>query len=269
MKVQVVSDLHLEFDDVVIPNGGADVLVLSGDIMTANNIGAKTRDSVSDSKLFNRYRGFFDRVSAEFENVVYVAGNHEFYGSTYEKALETLHNFSASYSNVHFLECDFVDIGDTRFVGATLWTDIRRGDPMYKMYAKDGMNDYHYTRVKGDGTYRKMQPSDTIQMHMRSLSKICDYVREHSKCVVVTHHAPSHGSVEPHRVGSPLTPCYYSDLDLLIEDRPSIKLWTHGHIHSYSDYKVGATRVVANPRGYTKYEPKARTWVGNEAIIEI
>jgi Icc-related predicted phosphoesterase len=27
-------------------------------------------------------------------------------------------------------------------------------------------------------------------------------------------------------------------------------LWIHGHIHTSSDYVIGGTRVVANPRGY-------------------
>ena len=269
MRIQVVSDLHLEFDDVVIPNGGADVLVLSGDIATAKSIGEKTKDSVSDGKLFNRYRDFFSRVSGDFKNVVYVPGNHEFYGSTYEIALRNLINFCASYGNVHLLDNSSVDIDDTRFVGATLWTDIYRGNPLYKQYAKDGMNDYHSIRVLGSGTYRKMRPEDTIERHIRSLSTICDKVREHDKCVVVTHHAPSVHSVQPHWLGHALTPCYYSDLDLLIADRPSIKLWTHGHIHDPSDYMIEGCRVVANPRGYTKYEPRARTWQGTEAIIEI
>lgn len=269
MRIQVVSDLHLEFDDVVIPNGGADVLVLSGDIATAKSLGEKTKDSVSDGKLFMRYRDFFTRVSRDFAHVVYVAGNHEFYGSTYETGLRSLRNFCASFDNVYFLDDAHIDIEDTRFIGATLWTDVNRGNPLYKQYAKDGMNDYHSIRVEASGTYRKMKPDDTIERHIRSLSYICDRVREHDKCVVATHHAPTAKSVQPEWVGHALTPCYYSDLDFLIMDRPAIKLWTHGHIHASSDYMVEGCRVVANPRGYVKYEPRARTWQGIEAIIEI
>jgi len=37
-------------------------------------------------------------------------------------------------------------------------------------------------------------------------------------------------------------------------DRPQIKLWTHGHMHNASDYMIGETRVVCNPRGYVGYE---------------
>ena len=41
-------------------------------------------------------------------------------------------------------------------------------------------------------------------------------------------------------------------------DRPQIKLWTHGHMHNVSDYLVDETRVVCNPRGYIKYEQRAK-----------
>jgi hypothetical protein len=50
---------------------------------------------------------------------------------------------------------------------------------------------------------------------------------------------------------------YSSSLDEFIEQRPQIKLWTHGHTHEDFDYMVGETRIVCNPRGYIKYEPRA------------
>ena len=39
MKIQIVSDLHLEFSDINIKNGpDADVLILSGDIFVAEDL---------------------------------------------------------------------------------------------------------------------------------------------------------------------------------------------------------------------------------------
>jgi Icc-related predicted phosphoesterase len=69
--------------------------------------------------------------------------------------------------------------------------------------------------------------------------------------IVVTHHAPHPKSVGPDFVGDKLNPLYASDLEELILDlKPA--LWCHGHMHSSSDYMIGDTRVVANPRGYSK-----------------
>jgi hypothetical protein len=53
---------------------------------------------------------------------------------------------------------------------------------------------------------------------------------------------------------------YSSDLDEFIEERPHIKLWTHGHTHHVFDYMIGETRVVCNPRGYVGHEERADEW---------
>ena len=50
---------------------------------------------------------------------------------------------------------------------------------------------------------------------------------------------------------------FHSDLSEFILDRPQIRLWVHGHMHNVSDYMLGTTRVVCNPRGYTGHESRA------------
>ena len=67
--------------------------------------------------------------------------------------------------------------------------------------------------------------------------------------VVITHFAPSPASIAPQFVGSPLNACFVSDLEAHIL-RWQPRLWLHGHVHHSCDYWLGATRVVANPRGY-------------------
>jgi len=93
MKIQLVSDLHLEFSDINIQNCGADVLILSGDIMVAQDLHdhpepANTSDQrvIANStglskrqQTAQRFRDFLKRCSFQFPHVVYVAGNHEFY----------------------------------------------------------------------------------------------------------------------------------------------------------------------------------------------
>lgn len=46
---------------------------------------------------------------------------------------------------------------------------------------------------------------------------------------------------------------YASNLEALIEARGPA-LWVHGHIHTSSDFRIGATRIVCNPRGYPGIE---------------
>lgn len=67
------------------------------------------------------------------------------------------------------------------------------------------------------------------------------------------HHFPSPRSVLPKYAGSPLNQfflgCRTLELEQLILDRKPA-LWIHGHGHDSQDYRIGATRVVCNPRGY-------------------
>lgn len=267
MKIQVVSDLHLEFADIELKNWGCDVLVLSGDIMLADRLDRRVD---SNSVLYQRFRGFMDRVSRDFKHIVYVAGNHEFYGSKWQKALDILHDFCAQYPNVYFLEreCKFIDgIG---FIGSTLWTSMNKGDPLTLHATHSMMNDYRAI-TNDDKGFRKLRPADTVERHRESLGYIKQVVAEpgDKRFVVVGHHAPSFASISDEcRDQSLMNGAYASDLFDFIFDRPQIALWTHGHIHERDDYWIGTTRVVCNPRGYVGHEPHAQYWDGN-CIVEI
>ena len=248
MKIKVVSDLHLEFKTIDIPNHeGADVLVLSGDIFVAEGF----------SKLkYSYFREFLNDVSRDYEDVVYVAGNHEFYQGKWNKTLEILVDECARFPNVYFLENKSKVIDGVTFVGGTLWTDMNRGDPITIMEAERAMNDYRLIRKELNG-YNRLSPTDTMVRHRRTLKYIQDEVdsKKTDRYVVVGHHSPSPLSCHPDYVKEYyLNGCYHSDLSETILDRPQIKLWTHGHTHHPWDYMIGETRVVCNPRGYVGYE---------------
>lgn len=53
----------------------------------------------------------------------------------------------------------------------------------------------------------------------------------------------------PRYAGDPLNAFFLCDMEALIEERKP-HWWIHGHTHEPCDYRLGATRVVANPRGY-------------------
>jgi predicted phosphodiesterase len=265
MKIKLVSDLHLEFSDVVIPNDeGCDVLILSGDIMTAQDLHDHPEESINPlvplgtrQQAATRFRDFLRRVSIAFPNVIYVAGNHEFYHGKFPDAIQYLKAECARHSNIHFLEMDTKEIGDVTFVGSTLWTDMNRGDPLTLHAIGDMMNDYHIVRNSEQG-YTKLRPAHTMSRHRKSLEYIKTVIEldPAKKYVVVGHHAPSKLSVKPKYQGEHImNGAYSSDLSEFILDHPQIKLWTHGHTHDCFDYMLGSTRVVCNPRGYEGYEP--------------
>jgi Icc-related predicted phosphoesterase len=263
MKIKLVSDLHLEFSDITIPNNeNADVLILSGDIMVAEDLydipvpepyaPGGMREFQSKIKRVGQWREFLKRVSNDFPHVIYIAGNHEFYHGKWMRTLDVLHEECAKFPNVYFLECESKKIDDVTFIGGTLWTDMNKGDPLTLHAVRDMMNDFRIIRKEHDG-YTKLKPVDTVVRHKRMLQYIRSVVAEKhdEKFVVVGHHAPSKMSThENYKNEYLMNGAYSSDLSEFIMDHPQIKLWTHGHTHHPFDYVVGETRIVCNPRGY-------------------
>lgn len=247
MKIQIVSDLHLEFSDIDIQNTeGADVLILSGDILIAEKV------LKPESDLGGRFRNFLKRCSLNFPHVIYIAGNHEFYGGYWKKSLDKLREVCDQYANIYFLERDTKVIDDVVFVGGTLWTDLNKGDPLTLHSVRDMMNDYRAITDDALG-YTKLKPAETAKRHKDTVDYIKFVVQENKdkKIVVVGHHSPSFQSChEMYRSDTLMNGAYHSSLEDIMLDYPNIKLWTHGHTHHCFDYMIGETRVVCNPRGY-------------------
>ena len=55
-----------------------------------------------------KFRAFFDIVTKIFKNVIYVTGNHEYHRITYGDIL--INQGVYPYSNVYFLQNDFIDL---------------------------------------------------------------------------------------------------------------------------------------------------------------
>lgn len=267
MKIKLVSDLHLEFSDFVVPKDDCDVLILAGDILLADYV--KRSD---DSDYGQRFRAFIDRCANDFPHVIYIAGNHEFYGGNFVGSLNDLRDVCGQYNNFYFLEDDVALINDVAFVGSTLWTDLNKRDPLTVHAVGGMMNDYH--RIRNDGAgYRKLQASDTLNRHDRSLKYIKTVVanaNDDAKIVVVTHHSPSFQSChEMYKDDSIMNGAFHNELSDYVVDQPKIKLWVHGHTHNYCDYMIGDTRVVCNPRGYESYRGKENTGWNPNLVLEV
>lgn len=275
MKLALASDLHLEFQDINLKNEeGADVLILSGDIMVAEDLhnhpemdygmysNANLADLGKRQMTALRFRDFLKRCSFQFPHVVYVAGNHEFYHGRWKASLDHLREECAKFPNVYFLERDVKVIDDVTFIGATLWTDCNKGDPLTLHSLTDMMNDFRIIRNDEHG-YTKLRPAHIMHRHQQTLSYLKSLLPDMKdrKIVFVGHHAPTKMSTHPKYVNDYLmNGGYSSDLSEFILDHPEIKLWTHGHTHDPFDYMVGTTRVVCNPRGYAGWDEMANVF---------
>lgn len=269
MKIALCSDLHLEFDDIILKNDeNAELLILSGDIMIAEDLHNHPETSYGMYSNVNledlgrrqqtalRFRDFLSRCSFQFPHVIYIAGNHEFYHGRWNASLDHLREECNKFPNVYFLENELKVINDITFIGATLWTDCNKGDPLTLHALTDMMNDYRIIRNDEKG-FTKLRPAQSMYRHHRTMSYFKNVLadRKDVKCVIVGHHTPSHQSVhEKYKKDQLMNGGYHSDLSEFILDHPQIVLWTHGHTHEPFDYMIGETRIVCNPRGYSGHD---------------
>ena len=287
MKVAVASDLHLEFGNLDIANNdGAEVLILSGDILVAKDIAQHDPYGIMGPEYrSNRYHDFMQRCSELFPHVIYVLGNHEHYNGDFAKTEAHLKDVLGYLKNVYVLEKEIKVIDDITFIGGTLWTDMNNGDSLTLYHMKTMMNDFRiiensnrmvsfkaYEKINGVDNREKpifkervskFSPEDAFEEHAHMKGYIRQIIegKFDQKFVVVGHHSPSKQSTHEMYINDTvMNGGYSSDMNEFIADHPQIKLWTHGHTHHEFDYVIGETRVVCNPRGYINYEEQASLW---------
>lgn len=240
MKLRLASDLHYEFHGdqgegltAELVSGVFDVLVIAGDLADFHGLAAALQRVA--------------RAAAP-RPVVYVLGNHEYYGGDRAAVIRTVLRVVAEHPNLHWLEGSegaergVVTLNGRRFVGTTLWF---ARDPVAPRWA---MNDF--TAIRGFTAWIYEVNRDA-QHFLRETVQPGD--------VVVTHHLPAQGSVAPQYRGSPLNPFFLCSQEVLIRAREPA-LWMHGHTHSAADYRLGATRIVCRPFGYAGVEAGQADW---------
>jgi DNA repair exonuclease SbcCD nuclease subunit len=243
MLIREMSDIHLEVCPFIIPPMVEDtntILILAGDVFNKSCFNNNT--SINFFKLLNRFR-----------SVIYVPGNHEYYGGHISMVDNDIKNWfiKNDITNIHYLNNNEIVIDNIAFIGSTLWTDVNNGNPISRIDIENGMNDYKKIRSEG---YRKLLTKDTIKLHNISKKYIIDRIEFHKnenrKVVVISHHAPSELSIAPKYKNDPLNFGYFSNISEIIDNGPD--LYFHGHMHDTFNYILGNTKVICNPRGYAK-----------------
>ena len=253
MKLNVLSDLHLGSDTMDRPLNGADVVVLAGDI-------ARPREAVAWALRFKK-------------PVLYVPGNHEFYGGSLDGTVEELKRLCAG-THVRVLDNSEVVISGVRFLGTTLWSDFELfHNAERQVAAKDEarrfMHDFSRIRVRESST--ELFTPDHAASLFRDYAAWLENrltIGHTGPTVVITHHAPSPQSIHSRFADSLLNACFVSNAQhLLGADR--MALWIHGHTHDSFDYQVNGTRVVCNPRGYARGGVNENPNFDPDLIVEV
>lgn len=236
MKIQYMSDLHLEFQDNgrYLKNNGlpvtGDVLVLAGDIFYL-------RDRIAPMTKFWKW------ASNNYRQVLIVPGNHEYYN--YCDVMEYGLQWSWMFKkNVGYYQNQVICIDDTDFVLTTLWSQINPSD---EYFVWKGMNDFRQIRFNG----KLLQVEEFNHMH-----KVCiDFIRKSVEestakhIVVVTHHLPTFQIIAPAQKNSILNSAFASEYGDMINNN-RINAWIYGHSHTNIDVEIGNTKVLSNQMGY-------------------
>lgn len=227
MKIQVLSDLHVEFQAdygkslIASLNKNCDVLCCAGDLATPQLL----EDSLR-------------RLCDVYPQVVFVLGNHSFYGSSFNAMFDKMNRLSGKIKNLHWLENRDIKLNGQHFVGATLWFERQHDSLDYKFFLADFMQIKDFERL----VFGKF-----------AISKSFLAAKIRSDSVVITHHLPSFKCVDKQFYGSKYNIYFASDLDDVIKETKP-KIFISGHTHCSYDFMMGRTRMVCNPFGYAGNE---------------
>lgn len=251
MRLHLLSDLHLNHQEPLarmdfireLEPEGADVCVLAGDILSA-----------TDPLLVEA----FGWLAQKYRYVLYVPGNHEFYGTTPEEGNAAIVRAAIAVNRAlgrqiiqTFTMPARVVLEGQPFYCGTLWF---RDQPDNEMYAQH-INEFRLVKKFTEGT--SLAPGGWVYEQQRRFE--AGLADVDSSYVVVSHHLPSDLSTPARYKKSPLNRFFVCALDEEIQKRQP-KLWLHGHTHDPCDYTIGATRVVCHPRGYPKEKPGWATY---------
>ena len=260
VKIQIVSDLHLEFrgenfKKLIRPS--APILCLLGDICV---LGTK--------EDWDIYTKFMNYICPRFKYVFHIPGNHEYYtnnrnitkldtvnGINYKlkKFAETIPNLYALNNNTVRLR---IDKKNYVFIGSTLWTYI---PPKDQRAIQSRMNDYSMIWYENEPPknaaeklkwkpFRHYTAHDMVRIHQRSVRYIMRELKNSKpsdRIILLTHHKP----VITDTRSTIYDQAYHTDLTKNIIKRPMI-LAAHGHTHQHMDAVVNGVRIVSNPKGY-------------------
>lgn len=262
LKLQIVSDLHLEFrpDDIDFLIPSAPVLCLLGDICV-----------IGTDEDFDTYKKFIANVQDKYEVIIHVPGNHEYYNKTQrgkdtnctiDKINSRLKTFAKTVKNLHILNNNMLklQIGKKKYflIGTTMWTHVDTKD-----YAtiQSAMNDYKYIHVRDKNGVRNFQVEDMQNLHKKAVTCVKKFMtmgkKAGAKCVLLTHHKAFREKTDT------FSQAYESDLSFLFND--PIVLVAYGHTHKAFNGKVNKIKTVSNPRGY----PREKTKFNNKFSIYV
>eukprot|EP01133_Synstelium_polycarpum_P007698 gene7698-9013_t len=216
-------------------------------------------------------QSFLTTVSAKYEQVFFVSGNHEYYcpGRIGRKSMTQIDNeldaLTKTLPNVHYLNnATFQIDDDLTVIGSTLWSHVPDEDVSYIQRC---INDYHLilkegttTDSNGNKELVRITAEDSNRLHFRNVAYLEQQIalvrqQQNKRAIVLTHHAPlfsdakkNHHVSHPRYIDGQNNVAFNSDQSALMG--PPVHAWIYGHTHWCSMFKHKGTLVATNQVGY-------------------
>lgn len=229
MSFYFVSDLHLEFNlnfkRLLNTFPKTNMLIIAGDICSVYKDKGKT------------LKNFLIEAKIKYKEVIFVAGNHEYYGSNYKRneVIDILKKV-AQETETHFLQREKKIINNIEFIGCTLWSRIE-DRALYQIA------DFRCGVFKLKDEYIKefIYDSDFLR---NALEEKSEYPR-----IVITHHLPTYHLIHKRFQNSINNSAFFTER-LYTFNLKGVQYWICGHTHEYGKYKKDETTLIVNPVGY-------------------
>jgi len=253
MKLQIASDLHLEFyenninlDEIIIPS--APFLILAGDIGNPFHV---------------NYQNFLLQCNEKFEKTFLIMGNHECYNSSIEESKIQIENVVKNLPNIIFLYDSYYDILNIRILGTILWSKIH---PTEEYIIKSSISDYIKIYQDKDKTKGNITPQIINCFHQKHVNWLTSEIEkgkmDNQKLIIVTHHLPYFSLIPTLYQFARNNSSFASDLSYLFQE--PIVFWICGHVHYRKTKKINDIPVYINALGY----PDENTRFDKKLVIE-
>jgi predicted phosphodiesterase len=227
MRIQILSDLHVEFHrdlgtqfiTQTLRPDTVEVLIIAGDLGNGPGL--------------NISLPLISRVYSK-ATVIYVPGNHEYYASSFDEVHQEFASLEEHLPNVLILNNKAVELDGLLFIGTPLWFPETNGYEQYARY----LNDFRLIRNFVPRVFA--EHAEAVRFLDWHLCR---------DAVVVTHFSPTPQSTPKQYLNDPLNIFFHCNLEHLITERRP-RLWVHGHTHTSFNYMLGDTHIVCNPLGY-------------------
>lgn len=235
ITLYTLSDIHSEFCDFnLFPvlkriTQDADIAILPGDI------GNITQNEEEYTEVISYF-------SEKYENVIVIAGNHEYFGcgGDLEKVRRKIWEICENFGNVHFLDRSSIVLHGIKFIGVTLWTledvkprDYPRPNRIFKNYL-DSVIEF---------------AKDVEYLATEVTSARNGESRESTRQVVITHHQAFERHYYYQNIGED------EDLSGVFTnlggkvDLSGVDLWISGHTHQNNLIVEGRTTFLEQQLG--------------------